>query len=174
MPLVLARNWDGKIDPSGWWISEKLDGARAYWDGQNRIMWSKQGKQILAPEYFVEKFPKINLDGELWWERGKFQEIMGILHSKDPDRWKNLKFCVFDFPYPEILFEARMMEIEKIISVAQTPYLDFLKMTKCEGKDHLNQFLENVDSGGGEGLMLRQPESLYEMGRSDGMLKVKI
>src|ERR1700704_4007112 len=32
-PLLLAESWDGSTDPAGWWLSEKLDGVRAYWDG---------------------------------------------------------------------------------------------------------------------------------------------
>src|SRR5438270_4965160 len=32
-PLLLAERWDHATDPSGWLMSEKLDGVRAYWDG---------------------------------------------------------------------------------------------------------------------------------------------
>src|SRR4029077_19572641 len=33
-PLLLAQSWGGTLDPSGWHLSEKLDGTRAYWDGK--------------------------------------------------------------------------------------------------------------------------------------------
>src|SRR5437764_12597307 len=33
-PLLLAERWDGVTDPTGWWLSEKLDGVRAFWDGK--------------------------------------------------------------------------------------------------------------------------------------------
>src|SRR5438874_2417326 len=32
-PLLLAEAWDGESDPAGWWLSEKLDGVRAWWTG---------------------------------------------------------------------------------------------------------------------------------------------
>ena len=32
-PILLAESWDNSLDLSGWWMSEKLDGVRAYWDG---------------------------------------------------------------------------------------------------------------------------------------------
>src|SRR5580704_12767831 len=32
-PLLLAHAWANDVDLSGWWMSEKLDGVRAYWDG---------------------------------------------------------------------------------------------------------------------------------------------
>src|SRR5882724_7166318 len=37
--LLLAKVWDSSIDPTGWWMSEKYDGLRGYWDG--RKLWSQ-------------------------------------------------------------------------------------------------------------------------------------
>src|SRR5215212_8733282 len=36
-PVLLAETWDGQLDPKGWWLSEKLDGVRAYWDGKQLL-----------------------------------------------------------------------------------------------------------------------------------------
>jgi len=44
---------------------------------------------------------------------------------------------------------------------------------KCQGQDHLAKLLADVCSHGAEGLMLRQPGSLYERVRSKTLLKVK-
>src|SRR6516225_3811552 len=32
--LLLAESWDNELDLRGWWMSEKLDGVRAFWDGK--------------------------------------------------------------------------------------------------------------------------------------------
>lgn len=32
--LLLANKWNPNTDPTGWWMSEKLDGVRAYWNGR--------------------------------------------------------------------------------------------------------------------------------------------
>ena len=32
--LLLAHKWEITTDPSGSWISEKLDGVRAFWNGE--------------------------------------------------------------------------------------------------------------------------------------------
>jgi ATP-dependent DNA ligase len=29
--VMLAETWGEEVDPINWWISEKLDGVRAYW-----------------------------------------------------------------------------------------------------------------------------------------------
>ncbi len=63
-PLLLAESWDFVTDPAGWWLSEKLDGVRAYWDGQQ--FWSRLGNLYHAPGWFVAGLPNVPLDGELW------------------------------------------------------------------------------------------------------------
>ena len=46
-PLLLAESWDNAADLSGWWMSEKLDGVRAYWDGKQFL--SRQGNCLSRP-----------------------------------------------------------------------------------------------------------------------------
>src|SRR5262249_41236690 len=50
-PLLLAEKWDGSRDLAGWWMSEKLDGVRAYWTGQ--VFLSRQGNVYQAPDWFI-------------------------------------------------------------------------------------------------------------------------
>jgi DNA ligase-1 len=45
-------------------------------------------------------------------------------------------------------------------------------MYKCTDRQHLDEALKLVESQGGEGLMLRKPESKYIGGRSNTLLKV--
>lgn len=69
--VMLAQSYDpDKHDPSGWFMSEKLDGIRCYWNGS--CMYSRVGNIINAPKEWKEKLPKIALDGELWSSRDDF------------------------------------------------------------------------------------------------------
>jgi DNA ligase-1 len=70
-PLLLAERWEGDVELQGWWMSEKLDGVRAYWDGRRFI--SRLGNKYLAPDWFLEGLPDTPLDGELWIGRKSFQ-----------------------------------------------------------------------------------------------------
>ena len=47
--IALAHSWKESIDPSGYLLSEKLDGMRAYWDG--RGLWTRTGKPVIAPSW---------------------------------------------------------------------------------------------------------------------------
>ena len=70
-PVLLAEKWDGESNVSGWWMSEKLDGVRAYCDGKRFV--SRNGNLYLAPDWFLAGLPSVPLDGELWIDRKKFR-----------------------------------------------------------------------------------------------------
>ena len=48
--------------------------------------------------------------------------------------------------------------------------VDFVK---CKGKEDLEQFYSAVLAKGGEGVMLREPNSVYKIGRSTSLRKYK-
>src|SRR5207244_5594780 len=79
--LLLAETWDNALDPTGWWLSEKLDGVRAFWDGKQ--FWSRLGNLVHAPDWFVAGLPKEPLDGELWIGRKQFQRTVSIVRRQD-------------------------------------------------------------------------------------------
>lgn len=171
-PMLLANVWNPSIDPTGWWISEKYDGLRGYWDG--RKLWTRKGTAIQAPDYFLAELPKdISLDGELWIGRGKFEETLSTVLSQTPgERWKRVQFMVFDAPKAEGTFEARVAFVQATLSKENQqakPVPQYL----CKGTAHLLAERDRVVGLGGEGLMLRQPESTYETRRSPTLLKVK-
>jgi DNA ligase-1 len=171
-PLLLAHSWENDVDLTGWWMSEKLDGVRAYWDGKS--FWSRQGNAFLAPDWFTERLPKFPLDGELFGGRQRFQRTVSIVRRHDrSDDWKELAFVVFDAPALASPFEERMAAFREALEEAASPYVQWHPHEVCRGTDHLRQELARVEALGGEGLMLRQPGSRYEAGRSATLLKVK-
>ena len=115
--LQLAHKYDpAKFkNVAGWFISEKLDGTRCFWDGgltrgmktvdvpwasvtdpktglpKKKVkpiatgLWSRYGNPIMAPDWFLNQLPCCPLDGELWAGRGKFQLCRSICAGDDPD-----------------------------------------------------------------------------------------
>ncbi len=171
-PILLAHKWENDVDLTGWWISEKLDGVRAYWDGERFI--SRLGNEFFAPKWFTANFPKVPLDGELWGGRKLFQRTVGIVKRQDETPlWKELKYVVFDAPKHGGVFEERVAFIEETIRALKHEFLHACEHISCENTEHLKRELARVEGLGGEGLMLRQPRSRYEAGRSNTLLKVK-
>ena len=170
--LLLANVWNPSIDPTGWWMSEKYDGLRAYWDG--RKLWSRKGNLIHAPDYFLAELPRdIALDGELWVGYGKFEETVSIVRSETPDdRWKRVHFMVFDVPQSKGSFEQRMQFLRETLSEGNR-FVRIVAQERCQSVTQLLAERDRVVRLGGEGLMLRQAQSAYEPGRSPTLLKVK-
>lgn len=171
-PLLLAHSWENDADLTGWWMSEKLDGVRAYWDGERFL--SRLGNVYLAPDWFVEKLPKTPLDGELWGGRGAFQKTVSVVRRQDRGPgWRDVSFVVFDAPAFAGPFEARQEHVLLACAPGLAAHVAAHPQVRCESLGHLREELRRVESLGGEGLMMRKPGSLYEVGRSHTLLKVK-
>jgi DNA ligase-1 len=181
-PLLLAHSLEDE-DPTGYWMSEKLDGVRAYWDGEKFI--SRLGNEFFAHKEFLSGMPKrVKLDGELFMGRKRFQETVSAVRKQVPDwgEWSKLEFRCFDIleganNIGSKPFEERMEYLKKLDASYDYEGLycpwSLVEQTKCLGRNHLKQELARVEALGGEGLMLRKAGSLYIAGRNDTLLKVK-
>lgn len=171
--ILLAKKWTPDIDPTGWWMSEKLDGVRGYWTGKEML--SRLGNPFYLPDWFKLQLPSCVLDGELWIGRKKFQETVSIVRTQggNDELWKKVKYFIFDAPKAPGTFESRMLLLCSFDKPVGNADIDVLKQEKCKSLKHLLQTLKRVEKIGAEGLMLRQPGSLYEGSRSSTLLKVK-
>ncbi|KIJ22572.1 hypothetical protein M422DRAFT_786411, partial [Sphaerobolus stellatus SS14] len=176
--VLLAQSYkvDGKVDITGWWMSEKLDGVRTYYDGKRMI--SRLGNPFTPPKELLAKLPKdVTLDGELFAGRGKFQETVSIVKTINSPHWKEIIFQVFDIPSKGNLpFEERMEILQALFGPSGThtcAEVQIVKQIKIKQKEHMFKMLKSVESKGGEGVMLREPGSFYEGRRSNTLLKVK-
>ena len=171
--IQLANVYHENIDLKDYWVSEKLDGVRAYWDGKQFI--SRQGQRIHAPTWFTKHFPTETLDGELWIARNQFDLVSGIVRKKQPNdtEWQTVKFMVFDLPKNPAIFTQRIVKMQEITAQARSPYLHCIEQYKIETHQDLMAKLHQIIKNGGEGLMLHRGDSHYQAVRNDDVLKVK-
>lgn len=171
-PILLAHRWENDVDLSDWWMSEKLDGVRAYWDGKRFL--SRQGNEFHAPDWFIDGLPDTPLDGELWMDRKSFQRTVSIVRRQDrSDHWKQIRYVIFDAPAVSEPFEERLRIVDQCVADVASDFIQSLEHNRCQSLDHLREELARIESLGGEGLMLREPGSQYQTGRSTSLLKVK-
>lgn len=168
-----ANIYHEEIDVSEYLISEKFDGIRARWNGENLI--SKNGNLIHAPIWFVEDFPNQELDGELWIARQKFEETSTIVLDEKPNEaeWKRVKFLIFDLPKSQEIFANRVKILEKIVKNSSSKYLELIEQFEISDHKTLIKKLDLIMKNGGEGLMLHKKDSLYKAVRNDDLLKLK-
>lgn len=171
-PLTLATVYQPGVPLPEYWISEKYDGFRAYWDGKQLL--SRQGNVYAAPLWYTENFPAVPMDGELWAGRGQFETVASIVRQLQPhDGWQQIRFMVFDLPAAEGTFTQRLNVLEQTLAAAQVPWLQPVPQYRLQDEAQLQQQLQDVVAQGGEGLMLRRGTSVHHHGRSEDLLKLK-
>ncbi len=172
-PLLLAKVYQSQDNIRDYWVSEKLDGVRAYWNGRRLI--SRRGHVFNAPAWFVAGFPQRALDGELWMGRGQFAATLSTVSKQQPvdAQWQQLKYMLFELPDGEGDFTARIATLKHLVEQAASPYLQLVPQRRIHSQSALEALLETTVASGGEGLMLHHADSLYSTGRSDALLKLK-
>jgi len=145
--LMLAHTYKpAKHNIGGWFISEKLDDTRAFWDGgvsrglpasevpyancvkDDRLLelpistglWSRSGKVIYAPNDWLDCMPNCPLDGELFLGRGNFQALRRIVAEHNPSpAWNDVRFMAFDSPLWDTFVAKREVKIrnERILKM---------------------------------------------------------
>ncbi len=172
-PLLLAEVLRGDVALEDYWVSEKLDGARALWDGQSLRF--RSGRTVPAPAWFVAGLPPEPLDGELWLGRGRFAELSGIVRRQQPreDEWRQVRFMVFEQPDGAGSFTERVERLKAIVARASVPWLQVVEQFRVADRAALQARLDAVVAAGGEGLMLHRADAPYLTGRSDALLKLK-
>ena len=158
---------------TGWLMSEKLDGIRGLWNG--KMFMTKRGYRIDAPDYFMKNFPPFALDGELWIARGAFEEVQSVVLDENPsDRWKQVTYNIFEVPDAEGNFTIRLAKVKQWFYEHPNSYVKIIPQKVCLGTKALRAFLKGVVEKGGEGVMVKDPKSVYFSGRSSKILKVKM
>jgi DNA ligase-1 len=174
-PLMHGEVFDPEehLDIASYWVSEKLDGVRAYWDGKQLV--TRAGHPIAAPEWFTHGWPSVPLDGELWGGRGTFERTSGVVRRSRPDdgEWRGLTFEVFDLPADIGTFDERLRRLQDIVRSLDIEWLRALAQDRVNSIEQLRSKLADVEASGGEGLMLRRADAVYIAGRSDDLLKYK-
>jgi DNA ligase-1 len=174
---MLAHKYTDNIDPTGYYVSEKIDGARAVYF--NKQFTSRTNKPFNAPTWFLEEIEKCSngnvLDGELFTKRQDFSGAMSAIRKKIPvdKEWEGVTYIVFDIPTIREPYNIRREILENIFSKCTSKYIKLVDSTLVKSKIHLDKIHKDLTSDGAEGTMLNSPNSYYESKRSKGLLKNK-
>lgn len=173
LPVLLAHNAPKGIDPTGYLVSEKLDGVRALWDGA--VLRFRSGRTIAAPAWFTSKLPATPLDGELWLARGQFDALSGTVRKAQPvdAQWRQVKYMVFELPQGSGSFAQRAAQLQSVVQAAAWPALQAVEQFAVASPAALQARLQSITAAGGEGLMLHLASAPVTTGRSEVLLKLK-
>ena len=190
--MKLPKELQGETPPLGWYLSEKYDGYRGRYIHKDKQFLSRAQKPFNAPEWFkAAMIPTHDLDGELWVGRDNFQD-MGVVRKKVPipEEWLNVKYVVYDLPEYKGEFKKRIEVLKKLVRLNNLrwetlresfpepfnklpPPLIMADQIVIEDMKQFKGLYEKIIADGGEGVMIKHPNSIYEDKRSNYLLKYK-
>ncbi len=168
-----ATTYKAVTDLNQYWLSEKLDGMRGYWNGTQLL--TRQGNLIYSPEWFTQSWPDNAIDGELWIKRDHFQQTLSCVRKKlvDETCWQLVRFMIFDLPEHGGTFTERVTAMQRLTKKVNSPYLSIVKQFKLSTIEQLDQTLDKIIKNNGEGLMLHRDNAYYHVGRTANIMKLK-
>lgn len=150
----------------GWYASEKFDGYRCFWDGKR--LTSRSGRTIRCPSWFTHGFPsRCHMDGELFAGYRTRTKLSGITRNPNNPWWRRVRYMVFDLPNSRP-FKDRISCLKNISNSGTLATVLYRRVTSAK---QLRKFFKAIITRGGEGVILREPNSLYKQGRSSLFLK---
>jgi DNA ligase-1 len=173
-PVMLANSYDpGTIELADYWISEKYDGVRAWWNGSELL--TRSGHRIHAPTWFTANWPAAPLDGELWIGRGLFDLVSGIVRREQAgdEQWRRVRYMVFDLPAHDGSFDVRLATLQQRVRAIDQPWVQCVEQMRIADHARLTARLDQIVRAGGEGLMLHRGSSSYAADRNNDLLKLK-
>ncbi len=170
--LFLLKTYDETKSVVGWVMSEKLDGIRGFWDGKQLL--TRGGKRVMAPDWFIENYPPFAIDGELWTKRADFEGISSIVRRKNPDeRWRKITHQIFEVPNQQGGLLDRLAVLRDYLKMRVDSPIKIIKQYPINQRHQVKRFLQNIVRKGGEGVVVRNPNTAYQTGRLSSALKVK-
>ena len=171
--VQLAQTFQASTDINEYFISEKYDGIRAIWDGQQ--LKTRRGNVISAPSWFTEHLPNVWLDGELWSKRNDFEFISQTVRDRVPNDadWRKISYMIFDAPDFNHPFSERYEHYLELVNQIDQPFIVAVEQRELSSNRQLQQLLKTMTAQGAEGLMLQRKSGTFIAGRNDNLIKLK-
>lgn len=172
-PLMLANVYRQGIALADYWVSEKYDGVRGFWDGGR--LFTRGGNAIATPAWFTAGWPAQAMDGELWAGHGAFASaVSAVRQQRATDAsWRVMRYMAFDLPTHDGPFDDRLPALRALLAPADAARLLAVPNVRVKDDPALQSRLHAVVQAGGEGLMLHRGASFYRHERNDDLLKFK-
>ena len=167
---MLANKWGDRqrYISQPFYVQPKLDGVRLLVSKDGGI--SRTGKVVPGTEILGKGLKEGQyVDGEAFDPNLNFEELASTFKT-DPLKLKFHVFDFFDLKKLDMTFEERW---EKVKSLKNSHY-EYVETTLVMMRDHVPMMHEKHVKEGHEGTMIRDKDSVYEVGqRSNYLLKFK-
>jgi len=167
---MLANKWEGrkKHISQPFYVQPKLDGVRLLVSKDGGI--SRTGKIVPGTEILGRGLEEGQyVDGEAFDPKLDFEELTSTFKT-DPLKLKFHVFDYFDLNKLNMTFEERWEKVKSL----KNPQYEYVKTTLVMLRDDVPSIHKHHVEEGHEGTMIRDKDSVYEVGqRSNYLLKFK-
>ena len=167
---MLANKWEDrqKYISEPFYVQPKLDGVRLLVSKDGGI--SRTGKIIPGTEILGRGLANGEyVDGEAYDPNMTFEELTSTFKT-EPLKLKFHVFDYFDTNNPDLPFSDRMIHLRKI----KNPHYEIVETFMVKKHTDMKGYHETFMGQGYEGTMIRDRDSVYEVGqRSNYLLKYK-
>jgi DNA ligase-1 len=162
-------------DPAHWFLAIKYDGMKGRWI--NGRLETRSGKPLEAPQWFLDKLPSEDIEGELWFGKNTFERTGGlrsVLRRTSSQSWETVKFMVFDMPNYDRRWMRRQEKLAQIGAHWDEKHPCRLVQWEEMGDRHeVERRFKQIIAEGHEGVILADPKGRYENGKVQQILKYK-
>jgi len=188
MLAVSSEKCSSNIFEKEWYCSRKLDGVRCcLFLKDNEIHSASRGggeyniptTKIRASEKLIKWFianPDLKLDGELYNHGTSLQKLSGMARVKE---WESkcdvLNYWIYDIYHPTLNFVDRyelLMELQEIMK--DEPKITVIDHYLLSGYLKIKKTHDQFVREGYEGLVMRNPNKPYGIGKRSSVLMVKL
>lgn len=169
-------------------VQPKLDGERCVAIRERGIvtLWTRSRKPITSCPHIIEQLNQVMLykgicgdkailDGEIYvhdLDEKAFENLMSAVRKKEPsEESKRVEFHVYDIADNHFTFEERTEMLSHFPDYFS--HVKFVETKSCVNHKEIQLAHKYYTSEGYEGLMVRDPSSLYQFKRTKGLLKFK-
>jgi ATP-dependent DNA ligase len=167
---MLANKWEDrkKYISEPFYVQPKLDGVRLLVSKDGGI--SRTGKIVPGTEILGKGLEEGEyVDGEAFDPNLNFEELTSIFKT-DPLKLKFHVFDFFDLKKLDMTFEERWAKVKSL----KNSHYEYVETTLVMLRDHVPSIHKQHVKEGHEGTMIRDKDSVYEVGqRSNYLLKYK-
>ncbi len=170
-PNSYKRKGKKICDPTGWYMSEKLDGMKGRWIG-GRLM-TRSNLIINAPEWFIDLLPNVDIEGEFYFGQNSFHRTGSLRRTRSGKAWKTVCFYVFDIIDYELTWIERQKKLKIISESFDGEKIQMVVWKRVKSPKHAEKYFNKIIKNEGEGIILADPWGIYEDGHVNHMLKYK-
>jgi len=154
---------------SEWWVSEKLDGVRATWNGEK--LHFRSWELIFVPDWFTENITEQLTNIELWMERGTFEKLSGIVRNIQPNQkdWRQVRYMLLELIEHPRTYTLRIDKMGKLTETLKISWFQPILQIRLNSVDALLSMLNEIITKGGGWVMLYNADSIFHNGRSDDL-----